>query len=602
MNGKLTDVWNGSVLQTYISQDSFFNDSPLNLAVTLCTDGIPIYKSSSITLWPILLMILNLPPLLRQKAENIILCGLWYGPNKPDASLLLDPVMKVLNNLYEKGFEIKRSQVQTQLCRVKLVSAVFDLIARALVLKMKQFNGEYGCSVCLHPGKQLGKGTRVYLPGVDYTMRTHINILHDAKLAESNQLPVNGVKGVSPLSSILNLVNQIPLDYMHCVLEGVVKRLMHLWFDSCNHEKPYYLGKHLRIIDQLLEKQRPPHEFSRRPRSISKHLNYWKASEYKNWLLFYSVPILKGHLPSLYYHHYVLLVSALHILLQESISLEQLNAAEMMIKDFISLMPELYGENNCTANVHMLLHLPIYARMWGPLWTQSTFAFESKNGHLKQLSHGKSSFYQQMLFNIDVSQTLQLIQSISKFDDLLLQTMLKSNRGVQLHHMACIGQHTYFLNDPSIEEPNADERNALCCTGRIVKYRKLLRHGVLYCASTTKASKQDSSVCAFIEPSTNTMKFGRIQSFVHTSQPMVLLSPYQVTSILKEAGPTCRECLNMYKEIDILAANNYAVKIIQECSNIIAVPIKAIIAKSMVVVIDNVNRYLVRQPNMFEHN
>ena len=91
------------------------------------------------------------------------------------------------------------------------------------------------------------------------------------------------------------------------------------------------------------------------------------------------------------------------------------------------------------------------------------------------------------------------------------------------------------------------------------------------------------------------MKFGRIQSFVHTSQPMVLLSPYQVTSILKEAGPTC---LNMYKEIDILAANNYAVKIIQEFPNMIAVPIRAIIANSMVVVIDNVNRYLVRQPNI----
>ena len=70
---------------------------------------------------------------------------------------------------------------------------------------MKQFNGEYGCSVCLHPGKRLGKGTRVYLPGVDYTMRTHINVLHDAKLAESSQLPVNGIKGVSPLSSLLIL-------------------------------------------------------------------------------------------------------------------------------------------------------------------------------------------------------------------------------------------------------------------------------------------------------------------------------------------------------------------------------------------------------------
>ena len=96
-----------------------------------------------------------------------------------------------------------------------------------------------------------------------------------------NLVNFNGVKGVSPLSSILNLVIQIPLDCMHCVLEGVVKRLMHLWFDSCNHEEPYYLGKHLHIIDQLLEKQRPPHEFSRRPQSISKHLNYWKASEFK---------------------------------------------------------------------------------------------------------------------------------------------------------------------------------------------------------------------------------------------------------------------------------------------------------------------------------
>ena len=59
MNGKLAGVWNGSVFITYISQDSVLNKSLLNLAFTLCTDRIPIYKSSSITLWPILLMILR---------------------------------------------------------------------------------------------------------------------------------------------------------------------------------------------------------------------------------------------------------------------------------------------------------------------------------------------------------------------------------------------------------------------------------------------------------------------------------------------------------------------------------------------------------------
>ena len=189
----------------------------------------------------------------------------------------------------------------------------------------------------------------------------------------------------------------------------------------------------------------------------------------------------------------------------------------MMLKDFVSLLPELYGEQNCTANAHMLLHLPMYVRLWGPLWTHSTFAFESKNGHLKKLSHGKSSFYQQMLFNIDVSQTLQLIQPIIDDTDSPMQTILRSNLDMgALQDKVCIGQHTYFLNGPSIEKPNADEKNALDCTGRIVKYKKLLKHGVLYCASTKKTTKRDSRVCAFRDPSSNTVK---LEKYYHLCTP-----------------------------------------------------------------------------------
>ena len=131
-------------------------------------------------------MVLNLPPILRQKAENIILCGLWYGPNKPNARLLLDPVLKNLNNLYETGFMMHSSNGQTQLCKVKLVSAVFDLIARALVLTMKQFNGEYGCNVCLHPCKRLGNGSRVFLPGIDYPMLIFY-MMHNQLKSVNNQ-------------------------------------------------------------------------------------------------------------------------------------------------------------------------------------------------------------------------------------------------------------------------------------------------------------------------------------------------------------------------------------------------------------------------------
>ena len=105
------------------------------------------------------------------------------------------------------------------------------------------------------------------------------------------------------------------------------------------------------------------HEFSCCPKSIANHLKFWKASEFKNWLLFYSLPILLDYLPSLYVHHYALHVCAMHILLQESIDSSLLDAAEMMLKDFIVFLP---GESNCTANAHMLLHLPKYTRLWGP--------------------------------------------------------------------------------------------------------------------------------------------------------------------------------------------------------------------------------------------
>ncbi len=52
-----------------------------------------------------------------------------------------------------------------------------------------------------------------------------------------------------------------------------------------------------------------------------------------------------------------------------------------------------------------MLHL---VRLWGPLWTHSLFGFENKNGHLKHLFHGKSQIANQLLFNVDVSYTLQL--------------------------------------------------------------------------------------------------------------------------------------------------------------------------------------------------
>ena len=71
------------------------------------------------------------------------------------------------------------------------------------------------------------------------------------------------------------MVASVQVDYMHAVLVGVTRWLLKRWFDSKFHASPFYLGRHIKEIDSVHMQQCPPQEFSRPPRSISKHMKYW---------------------------------------------------------------------------------------------------------------------------------------------------------------------------------------------------------------------------------------------------------------------------------------------------------------------------------------
>lgn len=211
---------------------------------------------------------------------------------------------------------------------------VFDLPAKAAVLCAKQYNGEYGCSVCLHPGKRLPNNARVYLPNHVYAERTHAQVVAAGIEAERSNICVQGVFAVSPLASILDMVASFPIDYKHCVLEGVTRWLMNAWFDSKNHAAPYYVGRRVRVIDIELMKQQPPNEFSRPPCSIKKHFKYWKASELRYWLLFYSLPL---YFWSSYHHFTGIIIHYLYVLYTSCSVTAYLDAAEQMLMDFYIL-------------------------------------------------------------------------------------------------------------------------------------------------------------------------------------------------------------------------------------------------------------------------
>ena len=138
----LHDVWDGSAVRPLCAPGRFFSHKN-HLALPLSTDGVPLFKLSKVSLWPVYLVILNLPANIRTNYENVILCGIWVGPTKPVMKLLLDPVMQHIQQLSTLGLDIIMQSGETITIRTRLVMGVFDLPAKAAVLCAKQFNGDW---------------------------------------------------------------------------------------------------------------------------------------------------------------------------------------------------------------------------------------------------------------------------------------------------------------------------------------------------------------------------------------------------------------------------------------------------------------------------
>ena len=80
-----------------------------------------------------------------------------------------------------------------------------------------------------------------------------------------------------------------------------------------------------------------------------------------------------------------------------------------MLVAFYELLPELCGDTSCPLNSHLLIHLTKYVRLWGPLWTHLAFGFESMNGYISSMIHSKHRIADQLVFSVDVSNTLSTI-------------------------------------------------------------------------------------------------------------------------------------------------------------------------------------------------
>lgn len=264
-----------------------------------------------------------------------------------------------------------------------------DLPAKATFLNMKQYNGKFGCHKCKQEGERI-HNTQVYPYKINMEMRTEEETLHQADSVTRD--PICGVKGRTILSVLVfKWIQTTAIDSMHCVFEGIMRALLKLWFLPEFSDMPFSLYHFIDLVDKRLVNIKPPGFVQRRPRSIKKHLKHWKASEMKNFFFHFSLLILEDLMEAEYFNNFQLLVGAVNLLCQQSISTQMIQEAKRMLQEFVSTFQALYGLRHMTCNLHSLLHLPDVVEQLGPLWQYSCFTFESINGELKKLVHGSKS-------------------------------------------------------------------------------------------------------------------------------------------------------------------------------------------------------------------
>ncbi|KAJ8685619.1 hypothetical protein QAD02_021412 [Eretmocerus hayati] len=137
-------------------------------------------------------------------------------------------------------------------------------------------------------------------------------------------------------------------------------------------------------------KNQLPEEFQRSNRSLDE-IGEWKVTEFRFFVLYAGIAVLKGILPKTYYEHFLLLSIACRILCSKDYHKVYIKEVRLYLETFVKTAshPSLYGLKVLVINLHNLLHLADDVENMGcSLMDYSAFCYENFLGKSKALVEG----------------------------------------------------------------------------------------------------------------------------------------------------------------------------------------------------------------------
>lgn len=240
--------------------------------VQLATDGIPIYDSNDIQLWPILGRIIG--------SNKIFVIGCYSGKCKPeDSNEFLSDTVNDFVRLGTTGFVQEGKKIS-----VIVHSLICDIPAKSMVQMTKGHTGYNSCPKCKTRGEY---DSRVCFPLLEFELRTDEDIIQQTD-EEYHQ-------GKSILLQIpgFSYLKHVPFDYMHLVLIGVVKKLFKLWLSKSKKDcldlavRILIDSSQISIFNEYLDllAKYCPVEFRRKVINVENSKS-WKATQFRLFLLY----------------------------------------------------------------------------------------------------------------------------------------------------------------------------------------------------------------------------------------------------------------------------------------------------------------------------
>jgi len=355
-----------------------------HVLIDIGIDGLRLLNSSHKGLWPILGSIVG------NSHERPFVIACYSGISKPkNVNDFLKDICEEVRSLETNGLFINESSVVS--FSVRLFTC--DTPARVYVTGIQYYSGKNACPKCEQKGEHLNGRVAYSLKSgklrsdEDFSSRT--DPTHHAVPFRSERHILESIN--------TKMVSQFPLDPMHLIDLGVTKKWLELVIKDVNVVE---MNRRLQFLVQFT-----PSEFGRQSRPFT-DIKLWKATEFRQFLLYTGIFVLKDCVKNDIYYNFLLLHSAIRLLSCERTCQSELKVAQQILEDFVDLFSKIFGRHLVSSNVHNLLHISECVRLYGPLDSFSAYKFENHMQLIKKVLRKPNQMLQQLYFRMAEINTL----------------------------------------------------------------------------------------------------------------------------------------------------------------------------------------------------